>query len=409
MAAGGSPAIAPPPRRSRAWAALLLPLCLVFSCASGARWPDPLREPARVRAGNGDFLWELRGVLHVHSRYSHDSTGRIAEILDAAAATGSDFVIVTDHDRSGALPYAASYSWQGRTIVLLIGIEYSSRIGHLLDLFPRGFHHPKIPPQELIDRINRQGGFPVVAHPTDERRPWQDWNVSGLQGLEVYNTVADMREDIARIPGRWLRAMLGLGDPVLASVDRPSDNLALWQALERKGQALVGVGACNAHGRRGGGRLNWDDYRNGFALHSNRVWARSFDAAGIEEAVRAGRLYVAFDALGEPAGFDFRYRRGANEFLFGENVAAGDAGEFLVSIPAQGEIALYRDGSIVATAEGMQLRHASASDGVWRVEVMRRDPVYGEWRPWIITNPIRVGTPAQPEVPLGSRLPPHEE
>jgi len=40
---------------------------------------------------------EYAGNLHIHSVYS-DGSGRHAEIAEAAAAAGLNFVIVTDHN-----------------------------------------------------------------------------------------------------------------------------------------------------------------------------------------------------------------------------------------------------------------------------------------------------------------------
>ena len=96
---------------------------------------------------------------------------------------------------------------------------------------------------------------------------------------------------------------------VLASIDHPSRTLALWDGQEKQGRRLVGIAGANAHGRELGGRANWDNYLNAFSIAGNRVWVRQLDRAGLEEAVRAGRLYVAFDALGDPAGFEFEFWR----------------------------------------------------------------------------------------------------
>ena len=40
---------------------------------------------------------EYRGVVHAHTWLSHDSTGTVEEILEAASSAYLDFLITTDH------------------------------------------------------------------------------------------------------------------------------------------------------------------------------------------------------------------------------------------------------------------------------------------------------------------------
>lgn len=42
-------------------------------------------------------LHTFRGVLHVHSYWSHDSKGTLNDIIPAAKNAGIDFVFLTDH------------------------------------------------------------------------------------------------------------------------------------------------------------------------------------------------------------------------------------------------------------------------------------------------------------------------
>ncbi|HQE98760.1 MAG TPA: PHP domain-containing protein, partial [Anaerolineae bacterium] len=60
---------------------------------------------------------EYAGNLHIHSVYS-DGSGRHAEIAEAAAAAGLNFVIVTDHN----VRVEGLEGYYGR-VLLLIGEE----------------------------------------------------------------------------------------------------------------------------------------------------------------------------------------------------------------------------------------------------------------------------------------------
>ena len=369
----------------------LLPLLLfIAGCATGARPLDAGRAIRHVTHPDGGELMELRGIVHVHSRYSHDSDGRIGQILKAAAKTGTDFIVVTDHNRFHVAGETGFYEMKERRLLLLSGIEYSTRVGHLLDLFPSLLHSKRLPPVDLVALILSSGGFPVVAHPTAGSRPWQDWGIEGLLGLEIYNVASDMREDAARIPGRVLRALVGRSDVVLASVDMPRKNIELWQQLEKRGRSMLIVAASNAHGIEIGGDFNWDDYRNSFGLVANRVWVRSFDTDGIREAFEAHRLYVAFDSMGDPAGFEFSFSRGDRRWIFGERVPYGGAGSIEVTLPYEGMMVLYRNDKEVERKEGTSLVHPVAAGGRFRIEVFRRDPEFGQVFPWIISHPIEI-------------------
>jgi hypothetical protein len=46
-------------------------------------------------------LRDYRGIIHCHSKYSHDSQGTYEEILAAAKAAKVDFICMTDHPPSG--------------------------------------------------------------------------------------------------------------------------------------------------------------------------------------------------------------------------------------------------------------------------------------------------------------------
>ena len=362
-----------------------------IACSTAAERPDPHRTPRVLIHPDGTELRELRVVFHIHTKFSHDSDGSIGEVFDAAVATGCDALVITDHDRRDAWVHQGVHNWKGRPLLAIVGVEYSTRLGHLIDVYPRELYPPKAPVQELIDTIRAAGGMTIAAHPTGDKRPWQDWSLSGIDGLEIYNVSSDHREDLPRIPGRLFSAILGRNDTVLASLDVPRATLNLWDREEMTGRRLVGIGAANAHGFELDARANFDAYENNFALMANRLWVRSFDEAGFREALAAGRSYVGFDALGDPAGFEFDFVREDGRWIVGDSVPPGARGTLRVRTPLPGRIELVRDGVRVRQVFGTELRLEGAGAGVWRVEVTRRDGRFGAWHPWILSNPIRVG------------------
>ena len=60
-----------------------------------------------------------------------------------------------------------------------------------------------------------------------------------------------------------------------------------------------------------------------------------------------------------------------------------DNTRFVVKLPNTGEISLFRDGKVVAAAEGTELSYIATISGAYRVEVKRKN------KPWIYSNHIR--------------------
>jgi len=102
--------------------------------------------------------------LHVHTGHSRDSSGSVKEILKACKVSGMDGLAVTDHNAiEGALEAHSLAAPEGLLIVR--GVEVSSREGHILalgvkELVPRG-----LPAAETIERIHALGGIAIAAHP----------------------------------------------------------------------------------------------------------------------------------------------------------------------------------------------------------------------------------------------------
>src|SRR5262245_448516 len=82
--------------------ALLLVLAALASACSTLPWPQP--DPAADGALDEDGLLDLRGVVHVHTRDSHDSPGDVGELVEAARAAGVSWVALTEHARPGGPP-----------------------------------------------------------------------------------------------------------------------------------------------------------------------------------------------------------------------------------------------------------------------------------------------------------------
>ncbi len=103
--------------------------------------------------------------LHVHSRHSVDSRESVEAILVRAAAIGLRGVALTDHNSVGghAELTALAPRWPG--LVLVPGVEVSTREGHLLLFGTDSVPRPQLPIREVLRWADDRNAVAVLAHP----------------------------------------------------------------------------------------------------------------------------------------------------------------------------------------------------------------------------------------------------
>ena len=103
--------------------------------------------------------------LHIHTRYSGDSSIRPSELIKVAKARGLDGIAVTDHD--------TTRGWAHFSVVddftVIKGIERTTDHGSVIGLFlNEGIDAYDF--WEAVDQIRGQGGIVVLPHPCDAFR-----------------------------------------------------------------------------------------------------------------------------------------------------------------------------------------------------------------------------------------------
>jgi hypothetical protein len=317
-----------------------------------------------------------------------------------------------------------------------------------LDSLPRGTREEK---RSFYDadtagtaEVYRSYGA-VVLLPHSEDEPLATIAALDPDGIEIYNPHANfafkhrVHQGLSRfgairdILPFYLRTTAAHPDLALLPMFR-ANRAAIdrWDALLSSGRDLFGFGASDAHENS----LPWkmadgdrgDSYARMLPWVTNVLLVRAAgpegavdpvaagDAAGIEEAVRAGRFYVALEAWGTPTGFDFRLERPGGVAEMGAAVQLEPGQRLVVELPrvaglAPGQPApeirarLYRIGggrrTIVAESSG-RIEHAVRATGAYRVEVgivpRHLEPWLGgsgylREVTWIYANPIRVREP----------------
>ncbi len=108
----------------------------------------------------------LRADLHVHSRFSPDSSARPEDIIARCLSTGINCIALTDHNTiAGALDIQHT-----SPIMVIVGEEVSTTGGDIVGLFLTRPVPAGLSPLEAAVRIKDQGGLVMLPHPFDNFR-----------------------------------------------------------------------------------------------------------------------------------------------------------------------------------------------------------------------------------------------
>jgi hypothetical protein len=351
-----------------------------------------------------------RGVFHVHSSASHDSPLTLPEIATAAATLGLDFVVISDHNQALAGPIEL----EGVTV--LSAAELSTPLGHLIQLDGEDVPATGDEGVSPVGRVRAAGGWPVIAHPSDPKRPWEGSFVTA-GGIEIANFASSARR-------RGGRVFLGLVPALTVLPFRPQ--LSLLQAYDRDTEALarwdgewdprtVGICGADAHGRID-------------LVHNLLVWQLVLEdelpppperAAAVARLLREGRFHCVAALLGVPR-FSFHGVRPDGSLVWPSDTVAVREVERLVvesatprRVSPSGEVRsvvrgpvatveLLRNGEPIVRTRGEMLHYTHPGPGTYRVEIRVPLPgvLIGERHVTVIySNRIRITREKGPPEP----------
>lgn len=175
-----------------------------------------------------------RADLHLHTNLS-DGRPTPAELAARLLDSDLDVAAVTDHDTlEGAL--RVRDAMRGRGPELVLGVEVTSRDGHVLALYVEREIPAGLSAEATIDRIHSEGGIAVAAHPFFPRL-----SVGELAGALPFDAIEVMNGTVlgglanVRARRRWGRSgktlVAGSDAHVLAAVGQA------WTAFKGTGAA----------------------------------------------------------------------------------------------------------------------------------------------------------------------------
>ena len=342
--------------------------------------PRPTTQISVLDDGYTDYT----GVIHVHTTYSHDAHGKFEDVIRVANAQRLDYVIITEHNNLRALQ-EGKQGWYGGTLAL-IGMELSTHDGHYLAFnVTREIDREALTTQQVIDEVNRQGGFGFIAHPYFKKARWKDWSITGFTGIEAYNVAHDsLDENRARLVAWTFTVPPDI--LYLSLLDRPYDPLHAWDQLIARHGRVVGIGSSDAHEFHLLG-LKFAPYDIMFRFVRTHVLvpAAVLTQEGVYDALRQGHAYAAIELITEAKGFTFMAEDGKRVLgVMGDEVAFQPGLKLTAALPASAELTLFRNGEPIDKTISPAWQIPVTQPGSYRLEAARHT------KPWIISNPIYV-------------------
>ena len=330
------------------------------------------------------------GALHIHSADSHDSNVTIEAIVDAARENHLDFVILTDHNKQKP----KSLSINGVTV--LSSAELSTPFGHVIQLGATYTLDSTLRDTPLIHQnIRAAGGRPIIAHPSDRKRPWSG-PLADASGLEIANLAAATRRAarpffLGLLP-HWAAWSLNPQWVLAQLYDRDDEALKLWDA--QVDPQFVGTCGSDTHG--------WIpvdlNLRAWYLVIDAPLPAHELRPAAIVSHLQQGHFHCVAGLLGHHPDFRFGARhRNAWSGGPGDSLPHTQVEELLVKGPSlnglPSQIVLLRDGAEVSRSVSPTLTYPHPTAGTYRAEVYAKVPnlLWGSHSvPVIYSNKLRV-------------------
>jgi hypothetical protein len=350
---------------------------------------------------------EITVNLHMHTRYS-DGSGLHKDIAAAAMRTGLDVVIVTDHNVL-VKDFEGYHDNGNERVLMLIGQEVHDQArdpqkNHLL-IFGAGRDLATLAgdPQALINAVRDSGGICFLAHPHETSAAlfhetaisWEDWNVQGFTGIELWNHLSQLKY----VLNNWPQAFFHVLFPRFFTRGPNLPTLQKWDELLASGRHIVALGGTDSHAIQyhlGPIRKTIFPYDFHFtALNTHLLIDRPLsddaraDSALVLGSLGLGRGWVGYDLMGSTRGFRFTAQGRETDAVMGEDIPLTGGVTLQVKLPSAADIALWKNGQKIQTWKRTAACAYTATEaGAWRVEVHRS--YLGAHRGWIYSNPIYV-------------------
>jgi len=339
-------------------------------------------------------MYEYKGIIHVHSKYS-DGSASVKQIIKIAQDVGLDYVIITDHDTLRALQ--EGYEGWHENVLLLVGEEITPHKGNhylALDIKQR-ISGKWFLPKHFARKVAQDGGIGIIAHPHGGKSQfshirgefWREWNITDYTGLEIWSYMVDWVTGV-----NPLNVLYYYMFPHKSITGPHPRTLEKWDEIAQT-RHVVGVGSIDAHGRRVPilPFIKFLPYEYLFKTIRTHILTpvplplQSLNESRklVYEAIRTGRCFTGYDLLTDSTGFRFTGIVNETQPLFiGDTMDFSGKVFFQAFTPVYAEIRLIRNGELIKSKCGKLLKFETDRPGAYRVEA------YYDNKPWIFSNHI---------------------
>ena len=370
-----------------------------------------------------------RGVLHVHSYWSHDSEGTLYDIIPAAKNAGIDFIFLTDHPRGNIDTIPRGYKGYYDGVLIESGSEKQGFDTWPLDSTIIDW---KVDKDTIAKNIVSRGGIIFYAH-TEEPH---NWGNPDYQGMEIYNFHTDTKDE--SLPSQIINFIVNGNKyrhwALREMFNKQTSILALWDSLNIK-RKIVGFSAVDTHENQNirarylkDGRVEWvgpnanvidtmevkfwnrwllhqpdengwifkwmiDTYKTGFNYITNYVLADTLSVPSLADHLKKGHLYTAFKSLGDAEGFMYYSMNHDDSIssILGDSIKMDQVKTLNAVSPLPGQFRLIHDGKTVNVSSNDNYQYTWSEPikmGAYRIEMHVK--LKGKYVPWIYSNPIYI-------------------
>jgi len=374
---------------------------------------------------------EYKGVFHMHSYWSHDSRGRLNEILPAAKKAGYNFLFFSDHPHGELDTFPRSYHGVYEDIVFEAGTEGGK--GLMVTPMDSAVIDWSKDQSEVIHSLVSNNGLVIYVH-TEKKH---DWNNPDYQAMEIYNIHTDYldgNDGLFSIATNLLINKSEYHHWVFREMyDEQIEILSNWDSINEN-RRVVGVAGVDAHNNQNyraryleDGKVEWvgpnaktieivepgftekillaDSNTNGWAFKwevdpyfisfnhvTNNVFSDTLTNFGIKNNLVAGHAFISFQSLAKADGFQYFAVDNNNivSAILGDSVSVKSVSKLKAVSPFPVQFQLLNNGEVIEVVDNVYAYEYELNNKIGNYRIVAKLFLDDAWVSWVFTNPIYI-------------------
>lgn len=357
-------------------------------------------------------FYDYKGVINVHSDLSIGSSS-ISQIIKSAKMSKLDFILFTDLN-----DFNPPYAFEGyhENTLVMIGQKMSYLDSRFIiysinrESIGANLGEAQIKIADLLSQKQNKDHLIILAHPMQKGFSWAGELPSGIDGFEIINlkSLTSKAWEVAKLSTVWSFMVYPFNTGLAFGriFKEPTEELNL---LDRsKDKKYYGYAGSEASARAipiANYLMKFPSYQKTFEVFSTHVQLKSeltgnpkSDRLKIFQALKSGNFYIAFDLLGDTAGFQSYLEDKGKTHLVGSQIKKNKHLTLKIKLPSKPihffEIVVYKDGTRYATFNEESVEMPIKESGSYRVQIRVSPylplPDARTWMTWIYTNPFYI-------------------